>query len=122
MLTYLFIQLKEQLYITDLRELEDIIIECIYSGLINGKIDHRNNILRVSECIRRDVPTAELENIINTLKEWKNKMKLFENTLKSSSETIQISRNRYKEEAEEAQKAADKTKNSLQQQASSRTL
>jgi hypothetical protein len=88
----------------------------IYSGLINGKIDHRNNILRVSECMRRDVPTAELENIINTLKEWKNKMKLFENTLKLSSETIQKSRNRSKEEAEEAQKAADKTKNSLQQQ------
>lgn len=115
--------LTEQLYITNLRELEDIIIECIYSGLIKGKIDHRSNILRVSECMRRDVPTTELDNIINTLKKWKNKMQLFENTLKSSSETIQKSRLRHKEEEEEAQKLADKTKNSMQQQASgARTL
>lgn len=103
---------------TDLRELEDIIIECIYSGLINGKIDHLNNILRVSECIRRDVPTSELENIINTLKEWQNKMKLFENTLKSSTERIQNSRIRHKTDEEEAQRVADRTKTLLQQQVS----
>ena len=73
--------------------------------------------------MRRDVPTTELDNIINTLKKWKNKMQLFENTLKSSSETIQKSRLRHKEEEEEAQKLADKTKNSMQQQASgARTL
>jgi len=110
--------LTEQLYVTKLRELEDIIIECIYSGLISGKIDHRGNVLRVSECIRRDVPTTELDNIINILKAWKNKMNSFEKTLKLSSETIQKSRRRQKSEEEEAQKVAEKTKNSLQQQAS----
>ncbi len=124
LLTYsLSYSLTEQLNIANLRELEDIIIECIYSGLIKGKIDHRSNILRVSECMRRDVPTTELDNIINTLKKWKNKMQLFENTLKSSSETIQKSRLRHKEEEEEAQKLADKTKIAMQQQASgARTL
>lgn len=36
---------------TDVKELEDFIIECIYNYLIEGKINQQTNILKVSQSI-----------------------------------------------------------------------
>lgn len=36
---------------TDVKELEDFIIECIYNYLIEGKINQQTNILKVSRSI-----------------------------------------------------------------------
>ena len=47
--------LMSALDIQDLRELEDLIIDCIYNDLIKGKLDQKNMELHVDFTYGRDV-------------------------------------------------------------------
>eukprot|EP00771_Trimastix_marina_P003038 gnl/Trimastix_PCT/422.p1 GENE.gnl/Trimastix_PCT/422~~gnl/Trimastix_PCT/422.p1 ORF type:complete len:266 (-),score=71.97 gnl/Trimastix_PCT/422:218-1015(-) len=62
--------LQEQLGISTVRELEDMIIECTYSGLIKGRMDQQNQILQVQFAIGRDVRPEELPGMIDRLSGW----------------------------------------------------
>lgn len=59
--------------INDIRQLEDIIIETIYLNLINGKLNQKLKILKISDCISRDVKRENIQNILNSLNEMYNK-------------------------------------------------
>ena len=48
-------ELMSVLQIKDIRELEDSIIDCIYAGLLNGKLDQKNQLLHVHSTFGRDV-------------------------------------------------------------------
>ena len=65
-------ELLSVLEITSTRQLEDLIIDSIYEGLIKGKIDHKNSCLRVFECYGRDLKP---ENVLKTLDKIKNYIK-----------------------------------------------
>lgn len=53
-----------------MRELEDLIIDSIYQGVIQGRIDQRNAQLEVLYTIGRDVQPQELDGMMNTLLSW----------------------------------------------------
>ncbi|NP_001087672.1 COP9 signalosome subunit 7B L homeolog isoform X2 [Xenopus laevis] len=62
--------LLKDLEMRNLRELEDLIIEAIYTDIIQGKLDQRNHVLEVDFCIGRDIPKKDISSIVKTLQEW----------------------------------------------------
>ncbi|XP_058043311.1 COP9 signalosome complex subunit 7b isoform X2 [Ahaetulla prasina] len=62
--------LLKDLDMRNLRELEDLIIEAVYTDIIQGKLDQRNQVLEVDFCIGRDIQRKDISNIIKTLNEW----------------------------------------------------
>jgi len=62
--------LLQQLDISNLRELEDLVIECIYQELIKGKLDQKYKQLEVDFAIGRDITPAQLDQMMNVLESW----------------------------------------------------
>jgi len=59
-----------ELDIKNVRDLEDLIIESIYSDIIHGKLDQRNSQLEVDYAIGRDIQANDIGKISATLQEW----------------------------------------------------
>lgn len=62
--------LLQELDMKNLRELEDLIIETIYSEIIQGKLDQKNQLLEVEHTIGRDIRQEAVSDIVNVLQEW----------------------------------------------------
>lgn len=62
--------LLTELDISNLRELEDLIIEAIYSDLIHGKLDQKRQQLEVEFSIGRDIRPENISEISRVLDEW----------------------------------------------------
>lgn len=62
--------LLSELGLSNLRHLEDVIIEAIYADIVHGKLDQRRRQLEVDTCIGRDVRASDANAIINTLQQW----------------------------------------------------
>ena len=56
--------------IQELRELEDLIIDCIYNDLISGKLDQKNKVLQVEYTYGRDVRESDIDNMVFKLEDW----------------------------------------------------
>lgn len=52
--------LLKDLEMRNLRELEDLIIEAVYTDIIQGKLDQRNPLLEVDFCIGRDTERTSI--------------------------------------------------------------
>lgn len=52
------------------RELEDLIIDCIYSGLITGRMDQRKGLLEIRYCRGRDINEKAIGLMKNRLMSW----------------------------------------------------
>jgi len=68
--------LLKKLDIENLRELEDLIIECIYVGLLEGKLDQEKHQFQVDQTIGRDVRPGDIDNIISKLNSWQKKIRI----------------------------------------------
>ncbi|MGH0182255.1 UNVERIFIED_CONTAM: hypothetical protein FKN15_015472, partial [Acipenser sinensis] len=62
--------LLKDLEMKNLRELEDLIIEAVYSDIIQGKLDQRSQLFEVDLCIGRDIQRKDSSDIVKTLQEW----------------------------------------------------
>ncbi len=62
--------LQQQLEMADLRELEDLIIDAIYQGLIIGKLDQKEKILEVEAAIGRDLKPESIGQMLSILAKW----------------------------------------------------
>ncbi|XP_785591.2 COP9 signalosome complex subunit 7b [Strongylocentrotus purpuratus] len=62
--------LLQELDLKNLRELEDLIIETIYSEIIQGKLDQKNQLLEVEYTIGRDIRQDAITDIVGVLQEW----------------------------------------------------
>jgi COP9 signalosome complex subunit 7 len=81
--------LLKQLEIENVRQLEDLLIDCVYNGLIKAKLDQKSKTVEVFETLGRDVPNEHLDVLINTLKSWYNNSKDVMSSLdKNSSNAI----------------------------------
>jgi len=65
-----YTRLLDELGISNVRELEDVIIEAIYADIIRGKLDQKNSQLEVDYAIGRDIRPTDLGPIANTLEKW----------------------------------------------------
>uniref|UniRef100_A0A7S1UC22 PCI domain-containing protein n=2 Tax=Phaeomonas parva TaxID=124430 RepID=A0A7S1UC22_9STRA len=56
--------------VANVRELEDLIIEAIYAGLLDGKLNQRERVLRVSRCAPRDIRDSDIAAVALKLQRW----------------------------------------------------
>ncbi|KAJ7544077.1 hypothetical protein O6H91_09G063900 [Diphasiastrum complanatum] len=63
--------LMQQLDVSNVRELEDLLInDCMYSGIVRGKLDQCRRCFEVQFAAGRDLRPGQLENMIQTLSNW----------------------------------------------------
>lgn len=61
----------ESLDIPTVRQLEDFLInDCIYAGLIKGRLNQKEKLLRIQECAPRDVRREDLPSVLAGIKAW----------------------------------------------------
>ena len=65
--------LKEELGIHDVRELEDMLMDTIYSDLIGGKLDSKNQVFSVDFAISRDIRMEDLHDVQRVLVAWQER-------------------------------------------------
>lgn len=65
-------ELQEALRISSMRELEDLLIDTIYAGVVRGHLDHRNHCLHAQGVLGRDVPAQShaIDDMIHKLESW----------------------------------------------------
>ncbi|KAL1458931.1 hypothetical protein WDU94_010954 [Cyamophila willieti] len=63
-------KLLKELDISNVRDLEDLIIEAIYSDIIHGKLDQRNSSLELDFAIGRDIIPGDVPNMIAEFQAW----------------------------------------------------
>ncbi|CAI0548401.1 unnamed protein product [Linum tenue] len=64
-------KLMQELDVTNVRELEDFLInECMYSGIVRGKLDQLRRCLEVQFAAGRDLRPGQLGNMLHTLSDW----------------------------------------------------
>lgn len=99
--------LQEQLDVANVRELEDLIIDSIYQGLLTGKLDQQKSIFLVDETFGRDVRIEQdASEMIKTLDSWVSRS---DSLLKTIEERITWAN----KEAEAAKKHSDEFKKKL---------
>jgi len=63
-------ELLKILDMTNVRELEDLIIDAIYLDILRGKLDQKQGQLEVEYTMGRDLEPDKLENILFALRSW----------------------------------------------------
>jgi len=94
--------LLERLNMANVRELEDLIIDSFYSGLIKGKLDQKSKQLEVDFAVSRDVRPGQVEVMMKVLNDWivtsDNLVKAIDEQLKyavSAQETQRLHKKEY---------------------------
>lgn len=62
--------LMQELDVTNVRELEDFLIECMYAGIVRGKLDQYRRCFQVQFAAGRDLRPEQLGSMIQTLNNW----------------------------------------------------
>jgi len=62
--------LLKELDVDNVRDLEDLIIEAIYSNVISGELNQQSDCLEVDWTVGRDVGSIDIDNMIDTLQQW----------------------------------------------------
>lgn len=63
--------LMDALDVSSVRALEDLVISCVYNGLVRGKLNQREGKFTVQWVMGRDLRPGELEEIMQKLKGWR---------------------------------------------------
>lgn len=62
--------LLKELNVNNVRDLEDLIIEAIYSDVVTGELDQESGYLEVDWTVGRDVAPVDVDSMIDTLQQW----------------------------------------------------
>lgn len=58
--------MMKELYVDNIRNLEDIIIEAIYAGLIKGKLNPQTQLFHIQIiCATRDIKHEDIDQLIS---------------------------------------------------------
>ena len=76
--------LQAELAINNVRELEDLIIDTIYTGLVTGKMDQTTGVLKVKSAVPRDVKPEDVDAMITKLRDWRDKCDAILKTMAAS--------------------------------------
>jgi len=90
-----YVLLLEKLDIITLRELEDLIIECMYQGLVEGKLDQEKHQFQVDQTIGRDIQLNEIDRLVSVLVDWQKKTEM---QLEEINEKIQYAVRNHEDE------------------------
>ena len=73
--------LMNELRVSSVREVEDLIIQALYANLIEGRLDHKLNALHINTAYGRDVPPQKLDELTNFINEYLGTVTQAENYL-----------------------------------------
>lgn len=62
--------LFKELSMTNVRELEDLLIDAIYGNVIDGKMDQKNSWIEIESTVARDIQKDQLQSMLNILNDW----------------------------------------------------
>ena len=63
-------QLRADLELSTIRELEDLIIDAMYQDVLRGRLDQKEQQLELEYTMGRDLRPGQLDEILNALKAW----------------------------------------------------
>lgn len=95
-----------------IRELEDVIIDAIYAGIISARFDQSRQRVEVESVMGRDVQMEEISNLSAALHDWQNQTV---NILTSLSERIKEARKYDEDQAKDRMETETKIENTLLQ-------
>ena len=75
--------LSANLEVTNIRELEDLIIEAFYADIIKGKLDQEKAQLEIDFTIGRDVTDEQVDVILSVLSDWCKNCDIALNTIQN---------------------------------------
>lgn len=78
-----FASLQANLQIPSLRELEDLIIDSIYHGLLEGKLDHKLSALQVHSVFGRDIRPEQVPHLLTKLNAYLTHVRSIDSLLTS---------------------------------------
>jgi len=105
--------LQKELDITEVRELEDLIIDAIYQGVIQGKLDQKSKQLDVESAIGRDIKPESLDNMLHVLTLWGTQAELLLKTIKEKVNHANLMNETEKKQKEEFEKRVENVKTHL---------
>eukprot|EP01087_Luapelamoeba_hula_P025139 TRINITY_DN982_c0_g1_i1.p1 TRINITY_DN982_c0_g1~~TRINITY_DN982_c0_g1_i1.p1 ORF type:complete len:262 (-),score=48.45 TRINITY_DN982_c0_g1_i1:80-865(-) len=79
--------LLSELALENVRELEDLIIDCMYANIIKGKLDQEEQRFHVDWAMGRDIRPGQIEDMIKVLSLWCEKS---DTLMQSIQEKIQL--------------------------------
>eukprot|EP01123_Difflugia_compressa_P006693 TRINITY_DN1902_c0_g1_i1.p1 TRINITY_DN1902_c0_g1~~TRINITY_DN1902_c0_g1_i1.p1 ORF type:complete len:281 (-),score=67.43 TRINITY_DN1902_c0_g1_i1:175-1017(-) len=82
--------LVKELDITELRQLEDLIIDALYKDIVVGKLDSEKQVFQVDAALGRDLKPTDMDNMITSLLAWQNQSEVL---LKTIDEKMQQAHN-----------------------------
>eukprot|EP00826_Nyctotherus_ovalis_P045559 TRINITY_DN5056_c0_g1_i3.p2 TRINITY_DN5056_c0_g1~~TRINITY_DN5056_c0_g1_i3.p2 ORF type:complete len:137 (+),score=59.43 TRINITY_DN5056_c0_g1_i3:571-981(+) len=95
--------------ISDVRVLEDMVIECIYSGLLSGRLDNKNQQMTVDYVSSRDFKAEDTTNLFDKLNRWKKHVEEIEGMLDKSLRSTMASLEANERRKKEVKVKADET-------------
>lgn len=66
--------MMQVLGISDIRQLEDKVIDCIYNYLLKGRLNQKNKTLHVASTYGRDVQSFAVDDIVAKLQAWDGRL------------------------------------------------
>ena len=54
----------------NVRELEDLLIDCMYQGIIRGKLDQKLKCIEIFEAVGRDLRPEQLDSMRSVIQNW----------------------------------------------------
>lgn len=73
------------LQLQTVRDLEDFVIDAVYSGLIVGKLDQMGQVFTVSWVTARDVRREDIDAVLDKLARWRERCTTTKSILQKSS-------------------------------------
>jgi COP9 signalosome complex subunit 7 len=105
--------LEEKLDISNVRELEDLIIDCIYQGIIIGRLDQGRGQLEVEHAIGRDIRPGQIDSLLTTLSNWSNSSEQLMKTIEDKISWAKTQQDNAKRLREAFEKQIEETKANL---------
>lgn len=62
--------LLKELNVDNVRDLEDLIIEAIYSNVVTGELNQESDYLEIDWTVGRDVGTNQIDTLVDILQQW----------------------------------------------------
>jgi hypothetical protein len=62
--------LQSELDLPEVRQLEDLLMECLYSGLISGHLNQKEHRLELTNSMSRDVSKESVDSMLATIDNW----------------------------------------------------
>jgi len=114
--------LQQRLEISNVRELEDLIIDSIYANLIGGKLDQKSKHLEVDFTIGRDLRPNQIDAMLGTLSNWCSEAERLTKIMEDRMKIALHNAEEKKKHKQEFEKKVEETKVSLKQHAESEMM